>query len=357
MGKTIDWPEGAKITSQTLEFVQPGQVSHLSPYTAESQVLNRGPGLWAGTVSIQDKSYSDRRGARLVEAFLASLNGQSNVFRMPLHRDTFAIEGAAPSDPVSIKTVDGDWRDPPAGLLQAEWPLVSSRLLTDKPDDVTDVLPINLIHSFQAREHATRRNVYVGIVVQEEFADAVEELRLAITGLRPIPSSEWTRLGRNVGGNDVYHSPLIPNIAQGAAVRVQRLCSERLLTSSDPVTWKVGAASDPVEWGIGQVNHNLLVESRAPEPGTGDILYTLNAPLRADVGMFAEVGGNALMVQELLDDGRIVKFMPQLRVALRSRVLPAHYMIVRLADGSPVEMPATPNFWGPWTLNVVQVIR
>lgn len=86
----LQWPAEARIKSNDLSLVYPGQIALQSPYTGQRQVINRSPGLWAGTVRIMEVSYRDKASIRAIESMLAQLRGQENVIEIPLNRGTFA---------------------------------------------------------------------------------------------------------------------------------------------------------------------------------------------------------------------------------------------------------------------------
>ncbi len=66
----------------------PSQVNHRSIYTGESQAITRGIGLWEGTITWSPRSVAYQEDdIREIEAFLASLEGGANTFKVPLQRD------------------------------------------------------------------------------------------------------------------------------------------------------------------------------------------------------------------------------------------------------------------------------
>jgi len=87
----LQWPAEARIKSNDLSLIYPGQVALQSPYTGERQVINRSPGLWSGTVRIMEVSYRNAAAIRAVESMLAQLRGQENIIEIPLNRGTFDI--------------------------------------------------------------------------------------------------------------------------------------------------------------------------------------------------------------------------------------------------------------------------
>ena len=85
---TLTWPATARITYHSPRLVFPGQVRLQSVYGTGSQVIDRAPGHWQGTVDIAQ--VSTRRGtgpavARDIRALIADLQGISNTVNIPIH--------------------------------------------------------------------------------------------------------------------------------------------------------------------------------------------------------------------------------------------------------------------------------
>ena len=91
------WPSGLLILSHDIQPVNPSQVVHRIINTNKVQVFEGGYGTWLGTSDI-----APRKNGNIVEAFLASLNSETNTVEMPLLRDT--ISGGD----VSITGVSGN---------------------------------------------------------------------------------------------------------------------------------------------------------------------------------------------------------------------------------------------------------
>jgi len=83
---TVALPASALVTDLTLEYRTPGQVIHRSIYTGTTQVLTRGAAWWAGTVTLGATDARSDAARAEVEAFLASLEGWANDFRLPVRR-------------------------------------------------------------------------------------------------------------------------------------------------------------------------------------------------------------------------------------------------------------------------------
>ena len=81
-------PAGVTFESTALGLIWPGQVAHASPFTGETQVLNRAAGIWRGTSRIPVAM--DDAARRAVERFLASMDGRANWVELPINRPTMA---------------------------------------------------------------------------------------------------------------------------------------------------------------------------------------------------------------------------------------------------------------------------
>ena len=79
------WPSGLLILSHDIQPVNPSQVVHRIINTNKVQVFEGGYGTWLGTSDI-----APRKNGNIVEAFLASLNSETNTVEMPLLRDTIS---------------------------------------------------------------------------------------------------------------------------------------------------------------------------------------------------------------------------------------------------------------------------
>ena len=77
------WPSGILVISNDIQATNPSQVVHQIVNTNQIQVFEGGYGTWIGTAEI-----APRKNGSIVEAFLASLNSETNTVEMPLHRDT-----------------------------------------------------------------------------------------------------------------------------------------------------------------------------------------------------------------------------------------------------------------------------
>lgn len=102
----IPWPAAAKIRNVPLHIIYPGQLAPRSPFTGTRQVLNRGYGIWAGSVEIELKHSSAEAAAEAgsIESFLAALKGEENFTRIPVHRPTIS----EPSAPVRAVVANPD---------------------------------------------------------------------------------------------------------------------------------------------------------------------------------------------------------------------------------------------------------
>ena len=90
------WPSGILVIRHDIQPSNPSQVVHRLVNTNQIQVFESGYGTWIGSTDL-----AIRRDGTSVEAFLASLNGETHTVEMPLMRDS--ITG---SD-VSITAVSG----------------------------------------------------------------------------------------------------------------------------------------------------------------------------------------------------------------------------------------------------------
>ena len=89
----VPMPAGvaARISELAIRPVHPAQIVQRSPFTLQQQVLERGGGTWAGTVTFAAAGLDGAAAAAEVEGFLASLNGRANVFELPLGRPTIPL--------------------------------------------------------------------------------------------------------------------------------------------------------------------------------------------------------------------------------------------------------------------------
>lgn len=95
----IDLPQSLRrrITSVDLRLGYPGQISLRSPWTGNSQLLNRGYQRWEATAEIAPSGkpilprHEDEWGP--IEAFFAALNGRQNTFDLPHRRPAADISG------------------------------------------------------------------------------------------------------------------------------------------------------------------------------------------------------------------------------------------------------------------------
>ena len=95
----IDLPQSLidRITSVDLRLGYPGQVTLRSPWTGDSQLLNRGYQRWEATVNIAPggKPILPRHGEwGPIESFFAALNGRQNTFDLPHQRPPADISGS-----------------------------------------------------------------------------------------------------------------------------------------------------------------------------------------------------------------------------------------------------------------------
>ena len=93
----IPFPSVAKIRSIPLHVILPGQLIQRSIFTGTRQVLNRGFGIWSGTVEIELKHSATEaaREAGEIESFLNALKGGENFTRIPVHRPTISAASGA----------------------------------------------------------------------------------------------------------------------------------------------------------------------------------------------------------------------------------------------------------------------
>ena len=84
----VEFPENVRLTGFHVEPWNPGQVALTSPFTGTTQVLNRAPASWRGSVSFAAVDRQDEQAAGAIEAFFASLNGQENWCAIPFLRPT-----------------------------------------------------------------------------------------------------------------------------------------------------------------------------------------------------------------------------------------------------------------------------
>ena len=79
------WPTGILVISHDIQAANPSQVVHRIVNTNQVQVFEGGFGTWIGTSEI-----APRKDGSIVEAFLASMNGETHTVEMPLLRDTIS---------------------------------------------------------------------------------------------------------------------------------------------------------------------------------------------------------------------------------------------------------------------------
>ena len=103
----IPFPSVAKIRRVPMSIIHPDQLVQRSIFTGTRQVLNRGYGIFAGTVEIELKHSSPATDieAGEIESFLNALEGEENFVRLPVHRPTISAPSAAISS--VINSVDG----------------------------------------------------------------------------------------------------------------------------------------------------------------------------------------------------------------------------------------------------------
>ena len=108
----IPFPSGLSFENESLGLVWPGQAALRSPFTAHTQVLTRGSGIWRGSAHFPPTTSEAER--RAIERFFARLEGQRNWTELPIDApapdttDEPTVSSVTASDGSLVTELSGD---------------------------------------------------------------------------------------------------------------------------------------------------------------------------------------------------------------------------------------------------------